>query len=139
MTDYPTLQHRWFEEVWNQGRAEVIAELLQPDVVGHGLVDKDGNEVKGIAAFTEFFVNFRSAFPDIHIDVQDTISEGDQIAARCLVSATHSGEGFVCAPTGARVEFTGVCWVRVVDGKIAETWNQFDFLTLMGQVQAAAN
>jgi hypothetical protein len=43
-----SIQRRWFEEVWNQGREATIDELLAPDVVGHGLVDPNGNEVTGI-------------------------------------------------------------------------------------------
>lgn len=138
MGHYPTLQHRWFDEVWNQGLVESIDELLHPDVVGHGLVDKDGNEITGIEAFKAFYHSFRSAFPDIRIEVEATVSEGDMVVARCLVTATHAGEGFLCAPTNATVSFTGTCWARLVDGRIAESWNHFDFATLMAQVQAAA-
>ena len=28
-----TILHRWFEEVWNQGRAELIDEMIAPDAV----------------------------------------------------------------------------------------------------------
>ena len=38
------LVRRWFQEVWNEGRAEVIDELLAEDAVIHGLVDGTGGE-----------------------------------------------------------------------------------------------
>ena len=31
--------HRWFEEVWNNGRAERIDEMIAPNGIAHGLED----------------------------------------------------------------------------------------------------
>lgn len=120
-TERRTLQHEWFERVWNQADASAIDELLTEDVIGHGLVDSNGEEIRSRSAFKEFYLAFRGAFPDIHIDVLDVVCEGDFQVARCHVRATHSGEGFVIAPTGRQVEFTGLCMVRTRDGKIAES------------------
>ena|ERR1700742_929912 len=133
-TPNDTVQHRWFEEVWNKGRADAIDELGAPDVLGHGLVDADGNEVRGVEAFKSFYEKFRSAFPDIQITVEDTVSEGDKVLARCHVKATHTGEGLGFPPTNKPVDFTGMCLIRIENGKIAESWNSFDFLTMFQQL-----
>jgi steroid delta-isomerase-like uncharacterized protein len=130
---YDTILHRWFEEVWNKGRADVIDELLATDVTIYGLVDSGGNEVRGVKAFKSFYESFRQAFPDILVIVEDTVAEGDKIVARCAVKATHTGDGLGVAGSGNRVEFSGMCWVRVKDGRIVESWNSFDFLTMMQQ------
>ena len=129
-----TIPHRWFEEVWNKGRAEAMDEMLDPDVIIHGLVDSNGNEVRGADAFRSFYESFRGAFPDIQVIVEDTVAEGDKIAARCTVKATHSGKGLAVSPTGNSVEFTGMCMLRVKDERIVEAWNSFDFLTMMQQI-----
>lgn len=131
---YDTIQHRWFEEVWNKGRAEAIDEMADPDVIGHGLVDSSGNEVRGVEAFKSFYESFRGAFPDIQVIIEDTVTEGDKVVARCTVKATHTGEGLGIGPTGKAVEFTGMCMTIEKDGKIAESWNSFDFLTMMQQI-----
>ena len=130
-----TLLQRWFEEVWNKGREDAIDELSTPDVIAHGLTNPDGSEVKGQLAFKEFYRSFRSAFPNIHIEVEDTLTEGDKTLARCLVTATHTGEGIGKTPTGKPVKFTGMCLVRAKDGKIAEAWNNFDFNTMFEQLE----
>ena len=134
--DYPTIQHAWFSEVWNQANEAAIDDLCAEDVIGHGLIDADGNEVADREGFKAFYRGFRGAFPDIHVEVLETATEGDTVVARCRVRATHTGEGFLVPATGAMVDFTGMCWVKVKDGQISESWNSFDFLTVMHQLGA---
>jgi len=129
-----SITRRWFEEVWNRGREEAIDEMLAPDCVGHGLKGPDGVEVTSVAAFKEFYRAFRSAFPDIRIVVEHTISEGDCVTSRCSVTATHTGDGLGFAGTGRSVAFGGIGIMRVRDGKIVEAWNSFDMLTMFQQL-----
>jgi len=129
-----TLLHRWFEEVWNQKRASTIDELLADDALGHGLIGPDGKEVRGPTAFKPFHQHFCSAFPDIHIAVEEVLQDGDRLVARCSVTGTHRGSNLPMAATNKPVSFTGICIVRIEDGKIAEAWNNFDFLTMYQQL-----
>jgi steroid delta-isomerase-like uncharacterized protein len=128
------LMIRWFAEVWNEGNANRIGDMLTDDVVIHGLNDTNGNAVTGIDAFRAFHAQFREAFPDILITVEDVIAEGDKVVARCSVEAKHTGESLGIAATNSSVDFTGIAIVRVSDGKIAEAWNSFDFLTMNQQL-----
>ena len=128
------VQQRWFAEVWNQGRTEVIDELLSPDVTAHGLVDPNGNPVHGAEQFKLYHQSFRSAFPDIRVTVEDTVCEGNKIVVRCRVQATHTGAGFGFTPTHKPVDFAGMCMLRIDEGKIVEAWNSFDFLAMFGQL-----
>ena len=130
------LIRRWFEEVWNQGRAEVIDELFAADGIAHGLSDDSGNPLRGPAGFKEFHAKFRAAFPDIVVTVEDTITEGDKIAARCIVRGKHTGDSLGFAATQAPMEMTGISIVRIKDGKIVEGWNNFDFMTMYKQLGA---
>ena len=124
------LLRRWFEEVWNKGREEAIDEMLAPDGIINGLNDAEGNPVRGIENFKKFFRVFRSAFPNIRVTVEDTVTEGSKIAARCTVRAIHGGEGFGIAPINQPIGFTGLAIVRLRDGKIVEAWNEFDFMKM---------
>ncbi|HEX7174507.1 MAG TPA: ester cyclase [Pyrinomonadaceae bacterium] len=134
--DNNTLIRRWFEEVWNKGRSEAIDELFAADGVAHGLADAAGGELRGPADFKPFFQRFRESFPDIEIVVEDTISEGDRVAARCTVRARHQGDSLGFAATGQTVEFTGIAIVRVSQGQIVEAWNNFDFMSMYQQLGA---
>ncbi len=134
--EYETFLHRWFEEVWNNRREDVIDEMVVEDIVVHGLNDAEGNTIRGREGFKTLHRAFLSAYPDLKITIEDVISEGDKIVARCTVRATHEGEGIGVAPTNQPIEFTGVAIVRIKDGKIVEAWNEFDFMKMYSQVGA---
>ena len=131
------LIHRWFEEVWNKGRAEAIDELFAEEGIANGLADESGAPLRGPAGFKPFFQKFRDAFPNIEVIVEDTVAEGDKVAARCRVLGTHQGEGLGFAATNRPVEFTGISIVRIKDGKIVEAWNNFDFTSMFQQLNVA--
>jgi len=130
------LLHRWFEEVWNKGRADVIDELFAEDGIAHGLADETGAPLRGASAFRQFHGKFRGAFPDIVVTVEDTLAEGDKVAARCTVRAVHSGDDLGLAATQKPMEITGMSIVRIKDGKIVEAWNNFDFMSMFRQLGA---
>ena len=58
--------------------------------------------------FKKFHHSFRSAFPDIHINVEETVSEGDLVVGYCKIKATHTGAGFGMESTGKPVAFEGM-------------------------------
>jgi steroid delta-isomerase-like uncharacterized protein len=130
------LVRRWFEEVWNKGRAEAIAEMFASDGIAHGLSDDAETPLKGPADFKPFHDTFRGAFPDIEVIVEDLIAEGDKVAARCSVRGKHTGDHLGVVASNAPVEFTGMVIARIKDGKIAEAWNNFDFMKMNKQIGA---
>ncbi|HJX93168.1 MAG TPA: ester cyclase [Pyrinomonadaceae bacterium] len=132
--DNKALTERWFEEVWNKGRAEAIREMVTEDLVIHGLSDAKGEAIKGVKAFDEFHSQFVNAFPNIQVTVDDLIAEGDKVAARCTVRAKHTGDALGVAATHADVDFTGIAIVRINGGKIVEAWNNFDFMKMNRQL-----
>jgi steroid delta-isomerase-like uncharacterized protein len=125
---------RWFEELWNQARESTIDELLAETAIVHGVVGPDGQQIRGPTGFKVLYRQFRAAFPDMRIAVEDMLADGDRIAVRCHVTGTHSGVGFTTVPTGNRIDFTGMCIAQINDGKIAEAWNNFDFLSMYQQL-----
>ena len=130
------LLRRWFDEVWNKGRTEAIEEMFAADGIAHGLSDDAKSPMKGPAGFKPFHAIFRGAFPHIEVTVEDMIAEGDKVAARCSVRGKHTGAHLGIAASNAPVEFTGMCIVRVKDGKLVEAWNNFDFLAMNKQIGA---
>ena len=127
--------HRWFDEVWNEGREATIDELFSGAGVAHGLGDSD-LDVRGPAEFKPFVANIRGSIPDVHIRVEDILAEDDRVAVRITLEGTHAGNGLGVPPTGRKVRIQGVVIVRIVDGQIVEGWNSYDQLGLLRQIGA---
>ncbi len=125
---------RWFEEVWNKGRADAIDEMFDENGIAHGLSDDPSNPIKGPTNFKPFHAVFRDAFPNMMIVIEDMVAEGDKVAARCSVRGKHEGDFRGKAATQSPVEFTGMTIVRIGNGKIVEAWNNFDFMTMNRQL-----
>src|SRR6266436_2378174 len=130
------LIRRWFEDVWNKGRADAIPELFDEEGLAHGLSDDAANPLRGPAGFLPFHAQFRGAFPNIEVVVEDQIAEDDMVATRCSVRGKHTGDSLGFTATQAPVEFTGVTITRIKDGKIVEAWNNFDFMKMYRQLGA---
>lgn len=124
----------WFEEVWNNKNESVITQMLTEESLHHGLGGPGAAPIVGVEGFLRFHRSFVEAFPDIRVTVEDMIAEGDKVAARCTVRGTHRGDGLGFAATNREFEFTGCGICRIVDGRFAEVWNEFDFLTLYSRL-----
>jgi steroid delta-isomerase-like uncharacterized protein len=140
MSDYnleanKALMRRWFEEVWNQRRPEAVTEMMAEDCINHGL-SEDGQPLHGAAGFLPFHKQFREAFNDIKVVVEDILAEGDRVAVRCSVKATHTGDSLGFAATQKPTEFDGIAICRIRDGMFVESWNNFDFMKMYRQLGA---
>jgi predicted ester cyclase len=128
------LMRRWFEEVWNQGRPEAIPEMFAENGIAHGLSEDVDNPLRGPAGFLPFHAQFRSAFPNMEVVVEDQVAERDLVATRCAVRGKHTGDGLGIAATQSPVDFSGMTITRIIDGKIVEAWNNFDFMRMYRQL-----
>jgi steroid delta-isomerase-like uncharacterized protein len=124
---------RWFEEVWNQGREETIDELAAADSVIHGL-GEGGRQIRGPDGFRGFYYPFRSAFSNFNVKVEDTIAEGDKVVVRLTFSGTHTGDGLGVAPTNRPFTSSAIVIVRIQNGQITDSWNEFDAAGMMQQL-----
>ena len=129
------LMHRWFEEVWNKGRADAIDEMASPSCLVHGL----GEPMRGPAGFKPFHSAFRDAFPDLQVTIDHVICEGDMVAARWTASGTHRGNGLGFPATNKPMRVTGMTFACYDDnGQLCEGWNSFDQLGMLQQLGIVA-
>lgn len=132
-TTAATIARRWFEEVWNERRDATVDELMHPESAGHM---EGGAEVQGPAAFRQARDAFLTAFPDMHIDVEDVISDGEHAVIRWHMHGTHSGSGFGEKATNQPVAVRGMTWMVVRHDKIVEGFDTWNFGGLMNAIGA---
>ena len=124
---------RWFEEVWNKGRREVIDEMFPPEIILH-----DGDTVsKGPEAFKLFYDRMRASFSDIKVTPEEAISEGDLVCLRWSVTMRHTGDGIGVPSTGKQLRTTGMTMIRFANGRFSEAWQNWDMMQLMEQINNA--
>jgi predicted ester cyclase len=129
--DNIALIKRFFKEVWNDRRIETIQEFASPDVVAH----YEHDEIKGINSWKEMIYEVVvKAIPDFRIEIEDIIANGDYVATRWNGQGVHKGELFGVLPSGEKIEFSGMSWMRMVDGKVVENWNNTGMSYLFWQL-----
>jgi steroid delta-isomerase-like uncharacterized protein len=127
--DITTIGRRFYGLI-NEGRTDELLDLVHPDYVGHGLGAGGRDSVK------QDIDSMRKGFPDLHIDIEDTITEGDRVVLRGHMRGTHDGH-FAGVPATGRVVEVGSCDVlRVCDGQVVEAWTVCDSGTLFMQIGA---
>ncbi|HEY1357952.1 MAG TPA: ester cyclase [Thermoleophilaceae bacterium] len=123
---------RFYDEL-NKGNLDIIDEVLSEDFVDH-------EEFPGLEPNREgvkqFFAMFRAAFPDLRMEADDMVAEGDRVVARLTARGTHQGDFMGMPPSGKAVEVAVYDMLRFEDGKVAEHWGLFDAMTMMQQLGA---
>jgi steroid delta-isomerase-like uncharacterized protein len=127
------LVRRIVEGFLNSGDPELAEELFSP-----GYVDNNPSNpgMGGLKNVKRSVADWHRAFPDTVNEVGDVLAEGDLVAARWATRGTHRGEFLGLPATGRRVEVTSSGVFRVEAGKVAESWDHFDALGLLGQLGA---
>ena len=127
---------RLMEEAFGGGKLEVVDEVLDPDFVCYDPNSESG-EVRGAETMKQEIEWFRSAVPDLTYAVEDQVAEGDEVVTRWKATGTHQGEFFGVAPTGNRIEMSGIQIDRFDEnGKMVEEWPEYDLLGAMKQMGA---
>ena len=85
------LARRVIEEMFNKGNLDVADELFAPDYVDHDPAMPE--DVRGPEGFKEYVCAYRSAFSDLHIQIEDQIAEGDKVVTRWTGTGTHERRG----------------------------------------------
>jgi steroid delta-isomerase-like uncharacterized protein len=128
------LVRRFYDEVWNKGNVEVASEVFAEDYVRHDL--RPTQALPGPEGQMRIAAEFRTAFPDLRMELDLILGEGDLVAARWTTRGTNTGPWGARPATGMPATFSGVNIFRFRDGKVVELWNHRDDLGLMQQLGA---
>ena len=96
--DPETVVRRWLE-AWNNQDLDASQELLEPGFVRH---DANLPEVNGPQEQRSFLAGVFQAFPDIHVEPRQMIAQGELVAVRLSVRATHRASSSASRPPAGR-------------------------------------
>jgi steroid delta-isomerase-like uncharacterized protein len=123
---------RYYEEVFNQGKLEVLDEIVASDHVEH---DPLPGQTQGIEGLKQRVAMVRGAF-NPQFTVEDVLADGDKVVVRWTNRGTHRAEFFGVPATGKTVVTKGIDIHRLREGRMAEHWDVVDIFGLMMQIGA---
>lgn len=130
-----TVARRLLEEVLNEGRLDLIDELVAEDAVEHEPLPISTGEMR--SDLRAWLTALRSAFPDYHVQIEDVVSQGDKVAIRERITGTNLGSLLGMPPTGRSISVDGFDLVQVRDGKIVQHWGLTDGWAMAHQLGLA--
>jgi steroid delta-isomerase-like uncharacterized protein len=132
------LVRRHFEEMWNRHDLAAADELMAEDYLEHAVApfrQAEPGRVNGPVAARQTAKWLLAQFPDLHMEVEAMVAEGDTVAVRVLSEGTNLGPlNGVVPPTGKRFAARQSHWFRVEDGRLAEHWATREDLVAMLQL-----
>jgi predicted ester cyclase len=131
LPDNKEIYRRFCDDVLNGNNVERATQFLDPVVVSHSPLPE---QQPGADGFIASLGAMRAAFPDLHAVATHLVAEGEFVAARLQVSATHSGDFFGIRATGRRIQYEEQVFVRFAGGRIVEHWAVADGLSILQQL-----
>ncbi|HEU4447988.1 MAG TPA: ester cyclase [Nitrososphaeraceae archaeon] len=125
-TQYKTISQKFIEEVFNARKTEEANNFVTPDVIYHGM----GEEVRGLEEFKRWVAEDLSAFPDMKITIVDNFGEGNKVAVRWTLKATHEKDFADFPATHKKFETRGVEIFHFEGNKVNEAWTISDMSVL---------
>jgi predicted SnoaL-like aldol condensation-catalyzing enzyme len=107
---------RIFDEVVNQKNLDAADELYSDE---HELHPESPGIGRGAEGMKHAFAGLHAEFPDIRVEVESMVAEGDMVAVRLTFTGTH-------APTRERATWPEMVFTRFSAGKAAESWEVTD-------------
>jgi predicted ester cyclase len=131
---HKAIVHKFLQTVLNRRDPSAVADTCDRNFAWHG---GTLGEARGLSAYQNALAGLFIAFPDLEVQVLDTIAEGDRVVIRFTMSGTHLGEFKGIPPTQKRVVGDGTNTYRLENSRIVEEWWQGDVLSLLQQMDAA--
>ena len=122
-------------EMWSTGDLDLVDQTFTKDYINHQQPDVDGGvESLTLDAWTQALKGYRQSFPETTVEILMQVGEGDKVATHWRFTGTQTGTYLGLEPTGKTVTWTGTQIDRFEDGKIAESWVNWDMYTMFKQL-----
>jgi len=123
-----------FVKFINTASEQLAGELISPDAIFY--VPGQPEPMRGPAGYLAIIGMMHSGFPDIQWILEDSVTEGNKVAARFIMQGTHQGGFFGIPPTGKSIKVQAINFYRFANGQIVEEYGQPDMLGLLRQIGA---
>ena len=120
-----------FGNAVNSGELEALDKLVAADSVDHDPAPGQGPGPRG---YQDMFTELRTAFPDLHIEVDHVTAADDDVAFAYTLTGTQHGPLMGHPAASKSVRIRGMQISRFADGLLAERWGASDQLSMLTQL-----
>ena len=126
------------EGVINAGRLDLCDRYLAADRVDHQEYGLPPGAADGHAGFRKVLGSFCEAFPDLHLEIEFIVAEGDRLMCYISTTGTMTGAFRGMPPTGRKFKVNSTDIFRFnAEGKVSDHWGVFDGLGMLLQLGLA--
>ena len=125
----------FIEEAFNKGNFSVLEEFIHPEYRYYS----PDSQLNGIGQLKEFIHSFRTAFPDLYLQIDDLFISDNRSCTLFTLKGTHKVDFMGIPATKKPVEVQGMVMSRLKDSKIFEEWEILDNLTFYQQLGVVPN
>jgi steroid delta-isomerase-like uncharacterized protein len=129
--DNKAVARRYYEEVLNQRKVDLLDEVAAEDYVEHDPFPGQGNGRADLKARVQLL---QDAFDPLEFTIEDIIAEDDKVVVRWKNAGNNSGSFLGMPPTNKDISIAGIDIHEVRDGRLAEHWHVVDQLTQLQQM-----
>ena len=127
-----------YHEVWNRRRLNQIAKRVD---LSHTCITNNNRTLHGPGERTAAILNLLAMFPDAGVSVDHVYwtgadATGYHVAVRWTLTGTHTGYGYLGAPSGARVRAMCLSQHRVKNGRFMQEFTLLDAMAIRRQIAA---
>jgi len=125
---------QWYE-AFNSKDASIIDRIVAPQWVD---IPSPPGTPPGPQGLKDLFTQLTTAFPDLHLTIEDVLQDGDKVVVRSTITGTHRAALFGMPAKGRRLSIQAVDIHEIKNGKIVRTWHTEDWMTGLRQLGITA-
>ena len=130
---------KYVQELVNEGKLELFDRIFAKELALH--LPHFTGPLRGREILRQLIGQTRTVFPDMRLDIEDIVAEGDKVFTRGIFRGTYHG-----APLGRQspckiadgimpiVLISGMTLFRIEGGTIAEFWVEENFVEALRQL-----
>jgi steroid delta-isomerase-like uncharacterized protein len=132
MADLKAIAHYFLAESFNTGNLAPADELVAANFTNH---DPSTPPLPaGPEGYKQLVATYRTAYPNIHMTIEDVIIEGNKVVGRWTARGTNIGPLMGMSPTGKQATVTGISILTIVSGQVTEQRTNWDALGMLQQL-----
>ncbi len=132
-TDHRAFVQSLYGDVINKNQLERLDRIIAQNAISHTPMLRSNLTVS--ENYRTLYSSLRTAFPDMQIQIEEVISQGDRAVVRYRLKGTHTGEFMGMRASNLPIDVVGIDMIKIQNGQVVEHWGLVDTVALLRQLE----